>query len=655
MSDAAHCAALGVSRSPYPQALDRAEGRLDRLARACQGFAVNHSGWLQRRRLSRIVAVTETAETALARLDDSERIEARWVLRTALRREGLHMDLVGDAFALIRHAAQACFGIRLGDGQLIGGWAALDGHMAEMGPGEGKTLAAVLAAATAALAGRPSHVICASDALARRHGERMTPLYEALGLGLGIIDHDDDEAARRAAYGCDVTYGSSAEMAFDYLRDRMVLGAKTGDIHLMLDRLRGPHGRAGKLIMRGLGFAVIDDADGVLLDQARAPQAISGASATGDERGTAIRAFAVADGLEREVHFTLDADQPRIDISDRGKARIQELIERDNDRRDGPPLRRETVREALMARHLFFRDRHYVVREGRVFILDDRSGEITADRQWAGGLQQLIEVKEGCEPSGRRVTLARMSYQSFFRRYRRLGGLSGVAAEGAAEFWSTYRIPVIVIPAARHGRRQAMPDRVFATADEKLRAIAARVVEMAGRDRPVHIAAPTAEAAAAVAERLSDMGIPFSDISHDESAAGHRGPGAVTLSDAMAGLDAASAPEGRGGLHVIIAEPHESRRADRWLAQRCGWGGAAGSHESFLSLEDAILSGSGGVMLALARWLMPRAPAMGRAFTAAAARGAQETNERNQTKLRRELLMYDRETSRMLSFAGRGE
>ncbi|MCH7944199.1 MAG: prepilin peptidase, partial [Proteobacteria bacterium] len=456
-------------------------------------------------------------------------------------------------------------------------------------------------------------------------------------------------------YGVDVTYGSGAEMAFDYLRDRMVLGAKTGDIHLMLDRLRGPHGRAGKLIMRGLGFAVIDDADGVLLDQARAPQAISGASATGDERGTAIRAFAVADGLEREVHFTLDADQPRIDISDRGKARIQELIERDNDRRDGPPLRRETVREALMARHLFFRDRHYVVRDGRVFILDDHSGEITADRQWAGGLQQLIEVKEGCEPSGRRVTLARMSYQSFFRRYQRLGGLSGVAAEGAAEFWSTYRMAVIAIPAVRAGPCHRMPDRVFATADEKLAAIAARVVHMAGQDRPVHIAAPTDAAAAAVAERLADMGIPFADISHDDGRGGYDRVEAVTLSAAMAGLDAASRPVSQGGLHVIIAEPHDSRRADRWLAQRCTGGDTAGSHERFLSLEDGILADTGGVMVMLARWFMPWAPLMGRAFTAAAARDAQAMNERNQTKLRRELLMYDRETSRMLAFAGRGE
>ena len=648
MSDAT--AVLGAARSLYPQAVDRAEGRLDRMARACQGYAAARSAWLKRRRLAGIVAVTRAAGDALAGLDEPELNERRRYLRAALRRQGLHEDLVGDAFALIAHDAERCFDQRLTDGQLMGGWAALGGQIAEMGPGEGKTLAAALAAATAALAGRPSHVICASDAQASRHGERMAPLYEALGLSLGIIAHEDGPDTRRAAYGRDVTYGSSAEMAFDYLRDRMVLGAKTGDIHLMLDRLRGPRGRAARLIMRGLSFAVIDDAHGVLLDQARAPQAISGESATGDEHATAVAALALADGLEKGVHFGVSEDKRGIEISDTGKARIRDLIAGAR-----PPLGPETIREALMARHVYVCDRHYVVRQGRVFILDDRSGEITADRQWAGGLQQLIEVKEGCEPSGRRVTLARMSYQSFFRRYRRLGGLSGVAAEGAAEFWSTYRIPVIVIPAARHGRRQAMPDRVFATADEKLRAIAARVVEMAGRDRPVHIAAPTAEAAAAVAERLSDMGIPFSDISHDESAAGHRGTGAVTLSDAMAGLDAASAPEGRGGLHVIIAEPHESRRADRWLAQRCGWGGAAGSHESFLSLEDAILSGSGGVMLALARWLMPRAPAMGRAFTAAAARGAQETNERNQTKLRRELLMYDRETSRMLSFAGRGE
>ena len=254
-----------------------------------------------------MVAVTKAAERALARLDEDELNHRRRDLRAALRREGLSTQLVGDAFALIRHDAAACFDHHITDNQLRGGWAVLDGHMAEMEPGEGKTLAAALAAATAALAGQPSHVICASDALARRHGERMTPLYEALGLRLGIIAHGDDADVRRAAYGCHVTYGSSAEMAFDYLRDRMVLGAKSGTIHLMLDRLRGPRGRAGKLIMRGLSFAVIDDAHDVLLEQARAPQAISGESATGDERTTAMRAFAVVDGLEVGVHFTVNA------------------------------------------------------------------------------------------------------------------------------------------------------------------------------------------------------------------------------------------------------------------------------------------------------------------------------------------------------------
>ena len=644
---------LGAARSPYPQAVDHQEGRLDSMARACEGAALNLSGWLRRWRLARIVAVTNAAARALAKLDDAELNVRRRILRTALRREGLHRDLVGDAFALIRHDAEACLQLRLTDSQLMGGWAALGGRIAEMGPGEGKTLAAACAAATAALMGRTTHVICATDATARRDGERMAPLYESLGLSLGIIEHDHDETTRRAAYGCDITYGSAAEFAFDYLRDRMVLGAKTGYVHLMLDRLWGSRGRTGKLIMRGLDFAVIDDAHDVLLDQARAPQAISGEAVSGDERAMSLRAFAVVDGLERGIHFTVVEDDPRVSITDRGKTRIKELIDTDNAQQNGAPLRYEMIGEALLARFLLFRDRHYVVRQGRVFIVDERSGEVTADRQWSGGLQQLIEVKEGCEPSGRRVTLARMSYQSYFRRYRRLGGLSSVACEGAAEFWSTYRIPVIRIAASRRGRRQPMANRVFATAESKYLAIAARVVQMADQDRPVHIAAPSAETAAAVAACLKSMGIAFADLSQSRNTQ-HL---AVTLSASMAGLSEGldvSPVTGPGGLHVIIAEPHESRRDDRWLAQRCAWGDAHGSHESFLSLEDDILEVIGGVTLMITRLFRPW-PIIGPMLAHSAARSAQEINERKQIQLRRELLMYDRQTSRMLAFSGRGE
>ena len=202
---------------------------------------------------------------------------------------------------------------------------------------------------------------------------------------------------------------------------------------------------------------------------------------------------------------------------------------------------------------------------------------------------------------------------------------------------------MIAIPAARRARRRRMAGRAFVTADEKLKAIAARIVEITGLDRPVHIAAPTSEAAAPIAGRLTDMGIPFSDISRDDGAA-------VTL-----GAAPAPPPARKDGLHVIIAEPHDTRRADRWLAQRCGWGGAEGSHETMISLEDELLADAGGMLLWLARRVLPWLPSAGRALAAAAARAVQDRNEKRHGQLRRELLMYDRQTSRLLAFSGRGE
>ena len=670
MSDVALNPSRVPSRLLYPEAGEQPEGRLDRVAYGCWGFVIRGAERLRRNRYARIIPLTEAAAIRLGALNNDALVTYRHDLGVALRRSAkvtgrFRDDLVGEAFALVREAANNSLGLSPTDDQLMGGFAVLVGNVVELESGEGKTLTATLAACVGALAGIPTHVVCANDDLARRDGERMAPLYQAMGLSVGIIGHGDDNVTRRAAYRCSVAYGASAELAFDHLRDRMVLGAKSGDIHLKLDRLYGEAGRTGKLLMRGLGFAVIDDADKVLLDQARAPQSISGTGNSGDEEQIARRAFAVADALEADTHFQVFKDDTRIEITDHGKEQIQNLIDQDDDLRTGPAIRIDTVREAIMARHLFFRDEHYVVRDGRILILDEQTGEPTANRQWTGGLQQFVEVKEGCEPSDRRVVLARMSYQQYFQRYLQFGGLSDTAREAAAELWGTYRTPVVAIPAGREMHRRRCRDRVLATPSERLQAIVERASEIAVQGRPVFIAAPTVEAAHPITDCLARQGVAHNDLAAAQpnevaglfADAGQ--PGVITVSANMAGVGVGivPAPESalRGGLHVIIAEPHDSRRADRWLAQRCGRGGAAGSHESFLSLEDLMVAKTGGFAVNLASWLLSFAPNVGRWLVLYAVRGVQRKIERKNARMRRDLLMYDRETSRLLAFSGHSE
>ena len=670
MSDVALNPSPVPSRLLYPQAEEQPEGRLERIAHDCWGFVVRGTERLHQNRYARIVPLTEAAARGLGGLNEDALATYRHDLGVALRRSaaviGRFRDgLVGEVFALVCKAAKQSLDLSPTDDQLMGGAAVLAGNVVEMEAGEGKTLTATLAACVAALTGMPTHVVCANDDLARRDGERMAPLYQALGLSVGIIGPGDDNAARRQAYRCSVTYGTSAEFVFDHLRDRMVLGAKSGDIHLKLDRLYGEAGRTGKLLMRGLGFAVIDDADTVLLDQACAPQSISGTGDSGNEEQIAHRAFAVADALEADTHFQVFKDNTRIEITDHGKAQIQNLIDQDDALRTGPAIRVDTVREALMARHLFFRDEHYILRDGRILILDEQTGRPAANRQWMGGLQQLIEVKEGCEPSDRRVILARMSYQRYFQRYMRFGGLSDTAREAAAELWTTYRLLVVAIPAGRDKHRLRYANQVFATASERLQAIMERAVEIAVQGRPVFIAAPTVEAANAITECLTKQGVTHNDLAAaqpDEVAgifADAGQPGVITVSANMAGVGVGIVPAPdsarRGGLHVIIAEPHDSRRADRWLAQRCGRGGAAGSHELFLSLEDPMVTETGGFAVDLASWLFPFAPDVGRWVALYAVRGAQRKIERKHARMRWDLLMYDRETSKLLAFSGRNE
>jgi preprotein translocase subunit SecA len=315
--------------------------------------------------------------------------------------------------------------------------------VAEMQTGEGKTLTATLAAATAALAGRAVHVITVNDYLAGRDAKAMRPIYEAFGLTVGCVVHGLGAAERRAEYRKDVTYCSNKEVTFDYLRDRTVLGGKPRPLADSIDALDGGGSRTSRLLLRGLQFAIVDEADSVLIDEARTPLILSSQGGNHREEIAYRQALTIAGSMSRAEFAIKDS---RIELTDAGKERITSLARPLGGIWTGPNRSQRLVQQALTALHLFEADKHYLVRDGKVVIIDEYTGRLMPVRSWEQGIHQLIELKEGCETTGQRETLARISYQRLFRRYMHLSGMTGTAAEVAAELWSVYRLRVMRVP-----------------------------------------------------------------------------------------------------------------------------------------------------------------------------------------------------------------
>ncbi|HXD51714.1 MAG TPA: prepilin peptidase, partial [Burkholderiales bacterium] len=335
-------------------------------------------------------------------------------LRERLRQEGFSLDVVAQVFALIRECAARTLDMRPFDVQLIGGWIMVNGMIAEMDTGEGKTLTATLPACTAALAGMPVHILTVNDYLAQRDAELMTPLYRALGLSVGIVTHEMDLHGRRAAYACDVVYCTNKELVFDYLRDRIVRGRKPGPIHLQLDRLLAEP-KSARLRLRGLHFAIVDEADSILIDEARTPLIISN---QGDDRKDGelyTAALEIAAQLESDRDFELDERARAVDLTRAGRARVAEVGAVQSGVWKGGARGEELVRQALTAQYVMQRDLHYIVKEDKVQIIDDNTGRVMGDRSWEHGLHQMIEIKEGCSLTAQNDPVSRITYQRFFR------------------------------------------------------------------------------------------------------------------------------------------------------------------------------------------------------------------------------------------------
>jgi preprotein translocase subunit SecA len=650
----------------YPEREEVRLGWFDRMGVALSGIM---APWVRPRpsRFEWIVERVNEQTGSIKGLADDAILPLARSLGQRLRREGYTDELVARAFALVREVAGRSVGMRHFDAQLIGGLVLLKGMVAEMETGEGKTLTATLAAATAALAGTPTHIITVNDYLAGRDADWMEPVYHALGLTVGTIKHGLDPEVRRAAYQCDITYCTNKEVAFDYLRDRIVLWDRPGQIRLQLERLYGGNSRTQKLLMRGLHFAIVDEADSVLIDEARTPLIISAEAKDFTEQAVYQEAFNVARELTQEEDFKLLPSERSAEVTGAGRFRIETFPWRDARGWTTREQRGELVRQALVALNLFSLDKQYLVKDGKVQIVDEYTGRVMPDRSWERGLHQLIEIKEACEMTTRKETRARISYQRFFRRYIRLAGMTGTAREVAGELWSIYRLRVVTIPTNRPMRRSYLPERIYPTAEQKWDAIVQTVRDMHQLSRPVLIGTRSVEASEHLSRFLEDARLPHRVLNarQDKEEAeiiAHAGEaGCITVATNMAGrgTDIVLAPgvADLGGLHVVATERHEASRIDRQLFGRCGRQGDPGTCEALVSVEDELVTVYAERLLRRLAALFMKNP--DRRATARIGRvlflRAQSRAQRLHARMRRDLLKMDEQLGDTLAFSGRQE
>ncbi len=527
-----------------------------------------------------------------------ERIaEVRGRFRRGSRGTG---DDMSEALALVREAALRTVGMRPFFVQLLGALALRRGCLAEMATGEGKSLTAALAATLAGWTGRPCHIVTVNDYLAARDAERFAPLYEFCGLRAGAVTGSMAPPERVAGHAAHVTYTTSKELAADFLRDRLQLGAAASATRWSIRLLRDPaHAAQRGVVMRGLHTAIVDEADSVLIDEAVTPLIIAGNETRSGTDEAFQLAWNLAAALAPGVDYRRDEHHREVELLPAGWQQLDAL------RGSLPALwqsrgrRQELITQALTAREFFEAGRQYVVEEGKVVIVDEFTGRLMPMRKWRHGLHQAIEAKEGIEISSLDETLARMSFQRFFRLFHHLSGMTGTAQEAAPEFWRIYALPVVRIPPNRLCQRRELPDRVFPGADEKWAAVAAEVALRHATGQPVLVGTRSIAASEQLAARLQERGLTPTVLNatrHREEAeiveaAGLRGR--ITIATNMAGrgtdIVLGAGVTELGGLHVVATERHESGRIDRQLVGRAGRQGDPGSAQTFVSAEDELV------------------------------------------------------------------
>lgn len=615
----------------------------------------------------------------LARAQEVDKLAPEWedlpdhVLRRKLlefkdvfrRRKKDYESMLPSALAAIREAASRSIGLRPFTVQLAGALALYRGYTVEMATGEGKTLTAAITCVLNGWSGLPCHIITVNDYLAGRDPRWMEPVYDFCGVTVGCVIGDMEPAARREGYNHAVTYTTNKEIVADFLRDRLWLGNFQQAERRQIANLLGRSTNIERgLVMRGIHTAIVDEADSILIDEAVTPLIISRAFPNDVFTDACMVSNEIAGNLQPNVDYRIDERYKEIEINPRLKKELADRIKSSQAQFRGVSGHMELIQQALTAREFFHRDNQYVIQDGKVVIVDEFTGRQMPQRTWRAGLHQFIEAKEGLPMTTPTETLARLSFQRFYRLFHKLSGMTGTAREAIQELWDIYQLPVVTVPENRPCQRKIFPTRTFPDQESKWQAIVEEIIRLNQQGRPVLVGTRSVEASEHLASLMEKTGVWYkvlNAVRHKEEAgivalAGERG--AVTIATNMAGrgtdISLGKGVAALGGLHVIASECHEAQRIDRQLFGRCARQGDPGSARLFMSMEDEIVRRFVPKAVRNAIQAQLEARFFGAQLAAAAAiRLAQSAAQRLAYRRRRGVLRMDTWLEDSLSFARR--
>jgi len=584
------------------------------------------------RRIKPIVEHINSLEPKISALTDEQLAAKTIEFREQLSQGKKLDDILPEAFAVVRETAKRTLGQRHFDVQLIGGVALHQGKISEMKTGEGKTLTATLALYLNALTGKGAHLVTVNDYLARRDAEWMTPIFTALGMTVGCLQNDISDSDRKKQYGCDILYATNNELGFDYLRDNMKF-------------------RLEDYAQRDLNFAIVDEVDSILIDEARTPLIISGST---DESS---KLYEVADKivlrLIKDTEYEVDEKARTVQLTEVGNDAVESALNIHNLYAIENIDLLHHIQQALRSHVIYKRDVDYVVKDGEVLIVDEFTGRILSGRRYSDGLHQALEAKENVEIERETQTLASITLQNFFRLYGKLAGMTGTAMTEAEEFYSIYKVDVLSIPTNRNMIRLDKPDLIFLTNNSKYKMIVEDIKERYEKKQPVLIGTIAIEKSELLSDILTASNIPHDVLNakqheRESEIIAHAGePGRITIATNMAGrgTDIKLTPESVavGGLYILGTERHESRRIDNQLRGRSGRQGDPGESRFYISLEDDLIRRFAGDKLKknMQRFGMEEDEIIESPFVSKTIERAQEKVEKQNFEVRKHLLEYD--------------
>jgi len=584
------------------------------------------------KKLQPLVDRINSLESEIKALPDQQLKAKTPEFRERLERGESLDELLPETFAVVREVALRVLGLRPFDVQLMGGIVLHQGKIAEMKTGEGKTLVATMPVYLNALTGRGVHVVTVNDYLATRDSEWMGQVYRFLGLDVGVIVHGLEDTERKSSYRADVTYGTNNEFGFDYLRDNMKYSLED-------------------MVQREFYYAIVDEVDSILIDEARTPLIISGPSE--DSTDLYYKVNQISPHLQKDIDFTVDEKARAVSLTEEGVAKCEKLLRVKNLYDPAQAELLHHVQQALKAHALFKRDVDYLVKDGQVLIVDEFTGRLMPGRRYSEGLHQALEAKEGVKIESENQTLASITFQNFFRMYEKLAGMTGTADTEAAEFQKIYNLDVVVIPTHMPMIRKDYPDVVFRTENEKFEAAAKEIKSLHDKGRPVLVGSSSVDNSERLSKMLKRQGVKHEVLNakHHEREAeivAHAGEkGRITIATNMAGrgtdIVLGEGVADMGGLHILSIERHESRRIDNQLRGRSGRQGDLGSSRFYLSLEDDLLRifGSDRISGIMNKLGMNEGEPIEHSMLSKAIENAQRKVEAHNFEIRKHLLDYD--------------